>query len=644
MKKGNKELSARSLQRSRAQSERRLNEKKAKEAEIRRQVEEYLNGRGIGGRETGAAKGGSVSSVSVVQNETDAASEIMMVGTSDSDCNIEFNLNSSSNYNVDDHHNELLGDDYYRGNQQDDNIDDEEADKMMFETVVNKSSSSNSHNKDIRSFFIPLAANNREQAATAVQLFAKNYRNSSLTGSLAELKTQVSNQCLKDSLVQKKKKKRVSNNEDDDDDDDSNEEGNDEAASERLLNYEDTLFTVNFDDEDDQSDEDYVPENYDALIENHDYEMDEEERASEMDEDGNSVDDGTAVQMQENFMECEIDPYEGFKIGVLSQDITDRILLQSLPRDDGSDLVVMEDSKSTSTKGEFCRDINSFLVVHNIGASKEAKDGLIKMLYKHIPELNLPIFLNRKKNQCQNLDSYVETDLRNLSFDCCKAGCTVFVGTAFSKLESCEHCQSSRYLPCTREPCKTHPNRICKHQKKNRVPVQKLYYRPIIPLIAMLLKTEGFLIALQYKYVQYSGQQFGDLSDGSSIKNHLKQMKDVFDNFFDDNPLYMKQDYVFVPLLFGKNYDGVQVYSSKHSNFHPLFLTILNLPPSYRNKAGKRIQNLYTVLLYMLIAVIMLLLKSHRIVSYFVVYFEAWIKCGGVSNAALLGGGVKDFE
>jgi hypothetical protein len=145
MKKG-KELSARSYNRSQAQSERRQNEKKSIEAEIRRKVEDYLNGRGIGDLGTSAAKRGSVGSV---HDEPDAASENLMIETADSsDLNIEQlnDENSSSRYNDDGHHNEL-GD-------------------------------------DIRRFFLPLEVNDREE----VRLFDANYQKSSLTGSLADLK------------------------------------------------------------------------------------------------------------------------------------------------------------------------------------------------------------------------------------------------------------------------------------------------------------------------------------------------------------------------------------------------------------------------------------------------------------------------
>jgi hypothetical protein len=510
-------------------------------------------------------------------NERDARERSMMedVENLEEEQDIIFNNNDYLVFDANDgHRNELLGEN--RGGDDDDDEnrggdDDDEADENFYENA----NSSNNVN-DIRNFFIPVVAdNNFDDSEEAVQLFDANYRRNSLIGSLADLKAQVSiqTQVLKDSQVQSKKRKLTANKRAE------RELINDESEEEDgadLLNFEDSIFGLTLNNNDDESEEDYVPD-----FECYNNELDDEEMD---DDDGNSVDDeGTRCIMQENAMEMESNPYEGFDILHFSIKINDDVLQAELPHDDSE--IVMEGS--ASTKGEFCRDMQAFLTVHNIGSSKDAKDALIKMLHSHIPGLNLPIYLNRRKNQCQNLNSYVETDLRNLSFDCCKAGCTVFVGSVFSKLDRCEHCKSSRYLPCAREPCKTHPNRTCTHPKKNRVAVQKLYYRPIIPLIGMLLKTEGFLTALQYKYVQYSDQQFGDLSDGSSFKNHLKQMKeDVFDKFFDGNRLHRKQDYVFVPLLFGKNYDGVQVYSSKHSNFHPLFLSILNLPPSYRNKAG----------------------------------------------------------
>jgi hypothetical protein len=575
---GKKEFALRSCVRSLGQKGRQEAVRKAKEEKARKQAEEFLNNRKAANRSAidGVIPRSNRSSAAMSDNERDAGEDNwMMEETANLEGQDQVNNNDFSfeDAAICDHQIDHGGD--IRGGNA-----DEESDNKIFDAANNMRSSLAN---DIRNFFIPVADNfaNREEASKAVQLFEENYQNSSLTGHLAD--------SYQGSQVAKKKRKnttassRSMNNED-----------GDEFDAE-LLRFD--ILSLEFDEsDDDEEDEDYNPENYlDAALECYDneVELDDEQRAEEeegMDEgDGSSSsidDDGTLYVMQENDMELEPNPYEGFDILDISIGITQRILQQNHPSDDDDPLM----EGSNSTKGEFCRDIQAFLTVNNIGASKVAKDALIQMLYKHIPDLNLPIYLNRRKNQCQKLDSYVDSDLRNISFDCCKSGCTVYVGKLFADLDHCANisCQSRRYLPCAKEPCKSRPNHICGHSKKNRVAVQKLYYRPIIPLIAILLKTEGFLIALQYEYVQYSGQQFGDLSYGSNIKKHLKEMKeDIFEAYFTVNGALRQQDYVFVPLLFGKNYDGVQVYSSRHSNFHPLFLSILNLPPSYRNKAGK---------------------------------------------------------
>jgi hypothetical protein len=556
--------------------------RKAKKDEIRRKAEEYLRG-----ENRSASVGRYLSSndrdgAALFQTEEDAGENWMVEETDNSEEQHLFHSNHSS------------FEDDANGDYQNDIVGDEES-AMQISDYANNSRRLLA--KDIRNFFIPVADNfaNREEAAQAVQLFNDNYQNSALSGDLLDLKAKVTNE-----LRTRKKRNTASNSSSMTNNDGSSDELDDEllkrSEEAEMLNFESCVYGVsilgiNFDDVVDDDDEDYDPNNHmDAAFECYDNELDDEQRAEEMDDErseSSSIDDeGTLYQMQENEMEFETNPYEGFNILEFSNRINLKVLQQQPPRDDEDPLM----EGSDSTKGEFCRDIQAFLTVNNIGASKVAKDAVIKMLHKHIPALNLPIYLNRRKNQCQELDRYVGSDLRNLSFDCCKSGCTVFVGK-FADLDHCANikCNSSRYLPCAKEPCKSRPNQLCNHSKKDRVAVQKLYYRPIIPLIAMLLKTEGFLIALQYEYVQHIGQQFGDLSDGSNIKKHLKEMKeDIFEEYFTVNDAFQQQDYVFVPLLFGKkNYDGVQVYSSRHSNFHPLFLSILNLPPSYRNKAGK---------------------------------------------------------
>jgi hypothetical protein len=240
--------------------------------------------------------------------------------------------------------------------------------------------------------------------------------------------------------------------------------------------------------------------------------------------------------------------------------------------------------------------LHGWLTAHGLGASKEAKDSILKLLHKNIRGIDLPLIRNRNKNFCQNLDAYAGKDLRHLSFHCCKSGCTIYEGEN-KDCQSCGKCGEARYHPCTKEPCASRStHNPCDH--KGRIAVQRIYYRPILPLIALLLKTEGFLLALNYGYSELDkSYQYGDLSVSSNIQKHLQTMRmtytDKLQDLQEEGQEFNNENYVFVPILLSKSYDGVQVYSSKHSNFHPLLLSIINLPPSYRNKSGKYNCNFY---------------------------------------------------
>jgi hypothetical protein len=159
--------------------------------------------------------------------------------------------------------------------------------------------------------------------------------------------------------------------------------------------------------------------------------------------------------------------------------------------------------------------------------------------------------------------------------------------------------------------------------------VQRIYYRPILPLIALLLKTEGFLLALNYSYSQFNeNHSYGDLSVSINIQQHLETMRMTYTAKIqvlqqEQGQEFNNENYVFVPILFNKNYDGVQVYSSKHSNFHPLLLSILNLPPSYRNRSGNYSYNFYYELWVVYFNIVKQNnLTSDRYVPCFIVYSE----------------------
>jgi hypothetical protein len=331
--------------------------------------------------------------------------------------------------------------------------------------------------------------------------------------------------------------------------------------------------------------------------------------------------------------EEEASPYRSFNIMEISRRITDEILDFSLPEDDKNPL----QRESNITKGDFCRDLHGWLTAHGLGASKEAKDSIVKLLFKNFKEVELPLVQNRNKNFSQNLDAYAGKDLRHLSFHCCKSGCAVYEGVD-KDCQSCGECGEARYHPCTKEPCASKTTRTaCNH--KGRIAVQNIYYRPILPLIALLLKTKGFLLALNYVYSQPNPSiLYGDLSLSINIQNHLRVMKIRYEERLNElqeqGQEVNNENYVFVPILFSKSYDGVQVYSSKQSNFHPLLLSIINLPPSYRNKSGNYNCKLLIYIIFNIDKIFNF--TSDRYVPDLIVYFEDKDCCGNVHNEKLL--------
>jgi hypothetical protein len=232
-------------------------------------------------------------------NERDARELSMVedVENLEEEQDIIFNNNDYLVFDANDgHRNELLGEN--RGGDDDDDEnrggdDDDEADENFYENA----NSSNNVN-DIRNFFIPVVAdNNFDDSEEAVQLFDANYRRNSLIGSLADLKAQVSiqTQVLKDSQVQSKKRKLTANKRAE------RELINDESEEEDgadLLNFEDSIFGLTLNNNDDESEEDYVPD-----FECYNNELDDEE----MDDDDGCRFRARGLSSRENFTSMEED-------------------------------------------------------------------------------------------------------------------------------------------------------------------------------------------------------------------------------------------------------------------------------------------------------------------------------------------------
>jgi hypothetical protein len=63
---------------------------------------------------------------------------------------------------------------------------------------------------------------------------------------------------------------------------------------------------------------------------------------------------------------------------------------------------------------------------------------------------------------------------------------------------------------------------------------------------------------------------------------HLNQMN----NIFNINQEQYETKLIKINILISQFYDGIQIFHKKFKRFWPLMITILNLPPSIRNKIG----------------------------------------------------------
>ena len=180
---------------------------------------------------------------------------------------------------------------------------------------------------------------------------------------------------------------------------------------------------------------------------------------------------------------------------------------------------------------------------------------------------------------------------RCFGFDQCVNDCYVYAGTENAEKFSCPDCGANRFQPCSRSTCVGHATTTCSHLLNcDGVSQKKLWYRPILMLIMDLVKTPHFLTALNYQRKRLVGDEnfYSDFLDGELPQRHLKEMREKFEQYSDSKSTSSAHGSSIkcVTILFSEFYDGAQLFKRKATDFWPLFVSIMNLPPVYRGKIG----------------------------------------------------------
>jgi hypothetical protein len=236
-----------------------------------------------------------------------------------------------------------------------------------------------------------------------------------------------------------------------------------------------------------------------------------------------------------------------FSIVTDCEDILKSIVQFQLPADNLQKINPNDDN--SITKGDFAREFDSILKQNAISSSGET--DLFNFMLKHFKQYDLPVKLTRNKKMYESiLKKYKEPGVEYKSYDICRDGCCVYVGM-LSDAKECPICKNNRYRDTISGLEKT--------------AYKRLYYKPIIPLICLLLAQPGFLIALNYKY-QFGSEKnrkdfkFTDISDGITYKKNLDAMNLNYNRKYSN-----RVDVINVPILFSEFFDGVQIRTTKVS-------------------------------------------------------------------------------
>ena len=233
--------------------------------------------------------------------------------------------------------------------------------------------------------------------------------------------------------------------------------------------------------------------------------------------------------------------------------------------------------------------------------SVDAELDMLVFLKELLPNTaNLPLHQTKNGMYKSDMDTCLsqENIMRGvIDFDICPNGCTVFVGDESLKQE-CSSCTENRYTTCKQCTRLNNGNFIindvCQHN--SRIALKQITYRCILPIIISLIVNPTFIQLINFKHYNYlngdvvSNDYICDVGDSVAYKEAMNEMMAYFDQSKVEkstiNGVVIDSSTIHVPLLFSIFYDGVQLFKTKQYSYHPLFLTILNLPPIFRSIVG----------------------------------------------------------
>jgi hypothetical protein len=308
---------------------------------------------------------------------------------------------------------------------------------------------------------------------------------------------------------------------------------------------------------------------------------DDEENDQEDVQDDNPLDTSNVTfEHVANFLQ-QHDKYSSFSI---VSDI-DNLLVNSLLQDE------MDYHGKSASKVMKCDGTETDLTtvtktIHNALVQEKVNIKSRNKIVKAIREaLNCPLPLySYNEHQSGSAGAFVYQKSSVLKYPVCRNGDHVFVGNYANEMR-CDNtrCRQLRVRRCTRPACKgLAASDICEHGFQYRSCFRWIQYRPISLYIQKALKYHSFPQLITTEFPEDPFGNDWDLMHKDVAKDQINAMKNIWEQQSDE----VKSTCQPINLLFGISYDGVKVYSKKTSDFNPLFVCILNMPPFLRSKKG----------------------------------------------------------
>lgn len=215
---------------------------------------------------------------------------------------------------------------------------------------------------------------------------------------------------------------------------------------------------------------------------------------------------------------------------------------------------------STLNAKTFHESIRSF--VNNANLTEKLEQDLTLLLRSILPDTSTinAVFNKKYKEQFSNSVVFL--------FHACICGSTVYEGDN-SSVEICSVCERSRYTDFSK-----------------RYPIFTLNYRSITIIICELLETKFFLEALEVVNLDCLDDNiYSDIMNTSYTKKLVNDMQSVYNKQKLENKI--NNNCKPINLVLNFSYDGAQIYKYSYTNFWPMLITIVNLPPVVRKTVGQ---------------------------------------------------------